>query len=430
MKISILYNVVLSSLTIFSSVNAQGSGQKCSRLVERKEIRDLSPQEWSQIRSVLNKLQQDGTFERITTLHTEQFPIGHNCATLFPLHRQIVRDFEKAGQVYDSNFFVPYWDAARDFQDPANSGIFNNNLIGGNGNPMSDNCVTDGLQSKWSMAYTTPHCLRRVFNGGNNSIKPWYSPEYISSILQTSADYEKFREAMEFTIHGAVHLGFGGEMITMQSSNDIGFYLHHANLDRLWWKWQNSNPNNLMSYGGNNLANNSPAKLDDKLPGYNQNAKNVMILGYNDMCFNYGDVVPLESLRSDNPALSNFRSSGASSSQVLKSGTIPNFRLSTISNKLRTLNNSTLEKFFPAIKNGEINPNLFDFNFGSTVANLKNLKRSSQKKEKKKLPLPEMPPDSFIKMHNYNKNRVKSVVGRATEFAKKLNEEGYESPFW
>ncbi|KAE8241654.1 hypothetical protein A4X13_0g7325 [Tilletia indica] len=38
--------------------------------------------------------------------------------------------------------------------------------------------------------------------------------------------------------HSAIHRAFGGDMLLPQSANDPAFFLHHANVDRLWWLWQ------------------------------------------------------------------------------------------------------------------------------------------------------------------------------------------------
>ena len=42
--------------------------------------------------------------------------------------------------------------------------------------------------------------------------------------------------------HGSVHIAVGGPMATERSPADPLFWLHHANVDRLWARWQKQHP--------------------------------------------------------------------------------------------------------------------------------------------------------------------------------------------
>lgn len=52
--------------------------------------------------------------------------------------------------------------------------------------------------------------------------------------LEPFAPFQRSLEA----IHGNVHNAVGGDMRTAHSPTDPVFYLHHANVDRLWAQWQ------------------------------------------------------------------------------------------------------------------------------------------------------------------------------------------------
>ena len=44
------------------------------------------------------------------------------------------------------------------------------------------------------------------------------------------------------------------------------FFLHHAQLDRLWWKWQHERPGRLREYNGESaLRSKKAASLQDRL---------------------------------------------------------------------------------------------------------------------------------------------------------------------
>src|SRR5262249_2240994 len=46
----------------------------------------------------------------------------------------------------------------------------------------------------------------------------------------------------EAELHNRVHLWIAGSMAIDYSPNDPGFWLRHANIDRLWAQWQAANP--------------------------------------------------------------------------------------------------------------------------------------------------------------------------------------------
>jgi hypothetical protein len=55
--------------------------------------------------------------------------------------------------------------------------------------------------------------------------------------------FEPFQLRLE-GIHGEVHVAVGGEsgeMSTARSPDDPIFWLHHANVDRIWARWQQRN---------------------------------------------------------------------------------------------------------------------------------------------------------------------------------------------
>jgi tyrosinase len=59
--------------------------------------------------------------------------------------------------------------------------------------------------------------------------------------------YNAFEPSIEGKPHNPVHNLIGGVMATMSSPNDPIFYLHHANIDRLWYAWVRSGGKNVPS---------------------------------------------------------------------------------------------------------------------------------------------------------------------------------------
>lgn len=63
-----------------------------------------------------------------------------------------------------------------------------------------------------------------------------------------------------------------GDMALLTHRPDPLFFLHHTQVDRLWWLWQQQNPSNrTMQYNGNHPSQpdgspGAPVSLNDKLP--------------------------------------------------------------------------------------------------------------------------------------------------------------------
>ena len=53
--------------------------------------------------------------------------------------------------------------------------------------------------------------------------------------------------------HGTVHIAVGGQMATERSPADPLFWLHHANVDRLWARWQDRHPRQRPSNAAEEL---------------------------------------------------------------------------------------------------------------------------------------------------------------------------------
>ncbi|KAJ2409023.1 hypothetical protein J3F80_001647 [Coemansia sp. RSA 2526] len=254
------FSLSLALVALAAVGSAQGP-QRCSGMRVRRNAASLSPQDWQSIANVLRQMNDDGAISRFGASHDRLFSRVHGNTCFFPFHRRYVLEFENIARRYDPNFTVPYWDATESFRNPAADPVLSNNGLGGNGG-SNDRCLGSGIQSNMQVTYPNNHCLRRSFNQGD-SIGAWYAPEIISSYIQSDTSLSTFRENIEYSIHGAVHLGLGGEMDTGYAAQDFSFMVHHANLDRLWWDWQNSH-NSFLMYDG--TGSNGPASLSDLIP--------------------------------------------------------------------------------------------------------------------------------------------------------------------
>lgn len=126
--------------------------------------------------------------------------------------------------------------------------------FGGNGVDSANWCVLDGpfanptlnLGPRYSI---TPNCLSRQFVPEKFSLG---NQTYIDACNAKSTYWDAFW-CWKSNPHSNAHLGVNGTILdTVASPGDPLFYLHHTNLDRLWWNWQAANASRLSEMSGGN----------------------------------------------------------------------------------------------------------------------------------------------------------------------------------
>jgi tyrosinase len=116
-----------------------------------------------------------------------------------------------------------------------------------------------------------------------------FTPTFeLQKVLATSKEYDNYRGEIE-NPHGQVHVNIGGDMqSTLTSPNDPVFYLHHANVDRLWWKWQLAYPKLANTYAGSSFTSGKgmgTATVGDALAPYKARVSDVFRT--EDLCYTY-----------------------------------------------------------------------------------------------------------------------------------------------
>ena len=162
-----------------------------------------------------NLINADGTLGQLVTLHQGMF-MQHSNLYLLPWHRIFVLLFEKALHRYHPDVCVPYWD----WTDPDQQDF-----------------------PSW-LSSVLP-----VVNTAGGPITVTRSPGLPADLASTAAsvpaamaqtNYNSMSSGINF-VHGIIHGWVGGTMSSAHTSPaDPVFWLHHANLDRLWWVWYNS----------------------------------------------------------------------------------------------------------------------------------------------------------------------------------------------
>ncbi|KAI1662918.1 Di-copper centre-containing protein [Daldinia decipiens] len=269
----------------------------CENPTVRKEWRSLSADERDSYISAVHCLAKQPSKLGLSTTQYDDFPFVHNAlnndihfvASFLPWHRYYVHIYEQALKECGYTGAAAYWDWTLDSDDTPKSSIWDPVTgVGGNGDPNTPvtidgytyKCVSDGPFKDLRPAYLTdtyvPHCLRRNFNNGSDSIGDMFSPRYTPDAvakIHALPDYDSFRINLENGPHGAIHSAVAGDLMPATSPNDPLFFLHHTQIDRLWSLWQQVDPETRVNdFSGfrtqNKTGQPTPAQatLDDIMP--------------------------------------------------------------------------------------------------------------------------------------------------------------------
>ncbi|KAJ2708124.1 hypothetical protein FB645_000233 [Coemansia sp. IMI 203386] len=387
----------------------------CSDVIVRKEVRSLSTSEWNAYKSAANAAFNDRWLDWFGFLHDRIALTIHGNSMFLVYHRALTRDYEKILRSYDSSVAVPYWNAMVDYQHPDQSPVFSADNLGGNGG--SDGCVTGGLAKDWKYVYPDAHCLRRKYSSGS-TMPAWHSPEFLTHVMQSSTTYAALRAGVENSIHGAVHLALGGDMDTMYSPVDPIFWVHHANIDRLYAQWQAVSPEDRTYMIDGVAPDNSPADVNMLLTGTTKPACTVMRLGYGDMCYTYDTI---QAANGDATALSKRNTQKC----------IP--RPNQATEAIKKLPAEVLQQFYPSFSNGTVNPleNEMTTLTPHTPIGSNGTYTATKPNEamRGKMPVPMKLTDEWIKMQHACVEEVRDLETRANNMIDALNKANYLSPY-
>ncbi|KAI8821062.1 uncharacterized protein EV422DRAFT_578414 [Fimicolochytrium jonesii] len=214
------------------------------------------------LRTLPSRLGAQGSrsvYDDFVYVHMQSVPMAHNVAAFLPWHRPLVSLYEAALQTLcNYTHAIPYWDWSVDAGRVSTALVWSVEYFGGSGDPDNGYCVTTGHFANENAAYPDMHCLQRRFAAGEEASQvdgdmeaSQYSPVELQWILQQPT-YDTFRRELENHPHNNIHGAIGGDMPGLITSvNDPIFWLHHANLDRWWYLWQQRNPELANTFSGN-----------------------------------------------------------------------------------------------------------------------------------------------------------------------------------
>lgn len=266
------------------------STSACGSMEQRREWRDLSNSEKvayinaaNGVLSLPSKAGRRGFYDDLVAVHASAIGYIHSTPLFFPWHRAYLRMYEKALQQIDPSVRVPYWDSGFDGQNPqANTAIFGGtSLHFGTRGPIQKPCLPNGFAKSWTTFYGR-NCIQRNYT--DNFVV--YDNTVLGPIVTNSANFTAFSSPMEVA-HNVVHFyvgGLNGSLYIIDLSvNDPLFFIHHSNVDRLWWLWQKAHPSIATQYIGTTKrppgsSNSVEVSENDLLPGFNVPVSSTLLL--------------------------------------------------------------------------------------------------------------------------------------------------------
>jgi tyrosinase len=242
-------------------------------------------------------------FDDFVYVHLQSTPFIHFTGNFLIWHRYYIHAYEKRLNACGYNDALPYWEWGLDVNAPHLSPIFDGSdtsmsgdgefvpggplvlQIPGNSEPISlakgtgggcvktgpfkDMVVRLGPITQPDPTADNPRCLKRDLNA--DAGKRFSSFRNTTDLIVNSPNIEIFRTTMEadpnyipnsLGVHGGGHFMISGDpgSDAFISSGDPAFYLHHAQIDRVYWIWQMMDFQNRQGvFGTNTLLNQPPS---------------------------------------------------------------------------------------------------------------------------------------------------------------------------
>jgi tyrosinase len=195
---------------------------------ERRDQAALSPTEQERFLCALNIRIADGSFGQLVNIHSDMThhmhampapgdPTGSIGQQRFlPWHRVYLLGFEQLLEGVHPEVTIPYWDWTKAGEESI-----------------------PGWLAGYTPTVPTPTGSITVARAPGSA--SWLA-SIASNVTATLAvsGYTTFATQLE-DIHNLVHVWVGGTMGGIATAPaDPLFWMHHANVDRLWWQWQQS----------------------------------------------------------------------------------------------------------------------------------------------------------------------------------------------
>jgi tyrosinase len=194
---------------------------------ERKDQAALDMTERERFLCAYQTLIGSGTLGQFVKIHGEVH-FQHGSERFLPWHRVYLILLEHALQAIHPDVTIPYWDWTK---------------------------ATEENLPEWLASFTPtvpmPSPMAPITVTRSPGPQSWLAT-LASNIptIEGIADFASFTTNLE-GVHGGVHVWVGGTMSGVPTAPaDPIFWMHHANIDRLWWDWQQAHPGENPNLAG------------------------------------------------------------------------------------------------------------------------------------------------------------------------------------
>ncbi|HEX2206637.1 MAG TPA: tyrosinase family protein [Longimicrobium sp.] len=188
-------------------------------------------------------------YDRFVLLHKAATDGAHHGPAFLPWHRVFLHLFEREmhAVLETSEYGIPYWDWTSEPLDWRTSPMWKDDFMGPSGDPVPSGPFAAG---KWvthnggSLVRALGRSARSRVLPDLEQVKGALSQQFYDTEPWTRESPAGFRNVLEGNVghprlHAQVHNWVGGTMGRVPTSpDDPVFFLHHANIDRLWAQWQ------------------------------------------------------------------------------------------------------------------------------------------------------------------------------------------------
>ena len=217
----------------------------------RHDQATLTPTQQQRFLCAFDVINANGTLGALVDIHGQPSHQMHHTLRFLPWHRVFLLKFEQALRAIHPDVTLPYWDWTQ----------------------SSEQSIPSWLASVTPTVVTATQTIHVTRAPGTSSDLALIASNTPNALAQTT--FGNFTATLE-GVHDGVHVWVGGSMgFIATAPADPLFWMHHANIDRLWWQWQN-----LPGNAGKNPPLSGAAAVMDPWPTTEADTRDIGAMGY------------------------------------------------------------------------------------------------------------------------------------------------------